>query len=79
MNIISESLGHCNENTTSIYIKSLSTKNTDQANERILKKVLSGEQKKKQQKTETYLNLVFFRKFYEYHDKTARKTFTYSF
>lgn len=79
MNVISESLGHCNESTTSIYIKSLSTKNTDQANERILKKVLSGEQKKKQQKTETYLNLVFFRKFYEYHDKTARKTFTYSF
>lgn len=79
MNIISESLGHCNESTTSIYIKSLSTKNTDQANERIMRKILSGENKKRQRKPEAYLDLVFFRKFYEYHSKTKRKTFTYSF
>lgn len=79
MNIISESLGHCNEKTTSIYIKSLSTKSTDQANERIMKKVFSKPIKKKNQKVETYSKFTFCRRFYEYRDRIPTKNFTYSF
>lgn len=79
MNIISESLGHCNEATTSIYIKSLSTKGTDQANEKIVKKICNEPTKKKRKKTETYLKITIHRRFYEYNDKTDKKTFTFSF
>lgn len=79
MNVISESLGHCNEKTTSIYIKSLSTRSADQANERILKKICPPPIKKKYQKTETYFSFVFYRKFYEYRHKCTEKTFTYSY
>lgn len=79
MNIISESLGHCNEATTSIYIKSLSTKGTDLANEKIMKKICNEPAKKKRKKTETYLDITIHRKFYEYNDKADEKTFTFSF
>lgn len=79
MNVISESLGHSNEQTTSIYIKSLSTKNADQANERILKKICTPHIKKKYQKTEHYLTLSFYRKFYGLHIKKVEKDFTISF
>lgn len=78
MNTISESLGHSNEKTTSIYIKSLSTRNTDLANEKIIKKLGNNENRKKEENANCYQEIVFYKKFYAYKKKCKRKHFTFS-